>query len=684
MVCESCGEKPKDIAKDFTKAVIEINNPGQITLIRRVVIPATMGDDTTVPPVVGKYHNVLLYYEANHKSYLYSSDGIPTLLVNGVTDYEQAVNLPQINGVTLIGDKSAVQLRLQDKLTAGDNISIDDDNVISAVDTTYGPATDAEIGLVKPGTGLEVDADGTLSISDIEQYAHFFDTVADMKAATNLVAGDYAKTAGFYSVNDGGGALYKITDTGTANEMDVIAVGTLFANLLPNNMISIKAFGAKQDVVDNASVIASAMDFCYNNSITLCVDMQVYFSSPLTITDVPNIICTKPLIYTGAENTIAITLGDSTKEQDKLYIDLSVINNSKSTTITGAKLVNINTSTITMRTLSQFGVGAVFSGDSKGSCYNIVNLLHIFYNDIGIKLLAENNGWCNENLFNGGKFQYRNTEDYSSTIGVKIEGSSAHRINNNLFVKPAFEFLNIGVDATYASQNNVYNGRFEKVNYCARFNNECRANKINVGYGTNQAIIGQQTNTVTTLVGDCLFSPIKIYENNIGATSEIRDSGGTNRLYLDDATVMNSGGSTTTSIGSDGNYALSDGYLEQIVTKKGIGVFVDCSKAKYFYVEKETALGYPGRFYVKFYDVNDAAIPTATTVSVDASVGLAATNDISESFRTTIDLAEGIYVKVPEDAKKVFIGVTRVGDYNIKIKTLKIWADRDTTYSTTI
>lgn len=225
--CTSCGE-PKCSCKnkDFTKAVIEIDNPEQITLMRKVVIPASMGDDTTVPPVAGKYHNVLLYYEANSKSYLYSSDGIPTLLANGLTDYEQAVNLPQINGVTLVGDKTATQLGLQDKLTAGD--------------------------------GIEIDGSNTISISDIEQYAHFFDTVADMKAATNLKAGDYAKTGGFHSLNDGGGALYKITDTGTANEMDVIAVGSLYANLILEDGINVKQLGAYGDNVHNDTNILKA------------------------------------------------------------------------------------------------------------------------------------------------------------------------------------------------------------------------------------------------------------------------------------------------------------------------------------------------------------------------------------------------------------------------------------------
>lgn len=80
MTCNACGEKPKDTAKNFTRAVIEINNPEALVLLRKVVIPASMGTEEDVPAAVGKYRNVVLYYEANKHTYLYSSDGIPTLL----------------------------------------------------------------------------------------------------------------------------------------------------------------------------------------------------------------------------------------------------------------------------------------------------------------------------------------------------------------------------------------------------------------------------------------------------------------------------------------------------------------------------------------------------------------------------------------------------------------------------
>lgn len=84
MTCTACGKQPKNTAKDFTKAVIEIDNPETLILFRKVVIPTSMGDETNVPAAVGKYYNVLLVYEVNNHAYLYSSDGIPTLLTSDI------------------------------------------------------------------------------------------------------------------------------------------------------------------------------------------------------------------------------------------------------------------------------------------------------------------------------------------------------------------------------------------------------------------------------------------------------------------------------------------------------------------------------------------------------------------------------------------------------------------------
>lgn len=76
MGCAECGDKPEK--KHFTNTVIEINNPEQLVLLRKVVIPASLGDEDDVPPAIGKYRNVILQYETNGHIYIYSSDGIPT------------------------------------------------------------------------------------------------------------------------------------------------------------------------------------------------------------------------------------------------------------------------------------------------------------------------------------------------------------------------------------------------------------------------------------------------------------------------------------------------------------------------------------------------------------------------------------------------------------------------------
>ena len=312
MTCGSCGDKPKKCNKDFTRAVVEIDNPEQITLMRKVTIPASMGDDTTVPPVVGKYKNVVLYYEANSKTYLYSSDGIPTQLVNGVTDYEAAVNLPQINGHTLLGNKTGDQLGLQNKLTAGENISIDSDNVISAVDTTYGPATDTEIGLVKPGAGLEVASDGSMSISDIEQYAHSFDTVADMKASTNLENGDYARTGGYYSMNDGGGSLYKIGSSQPSDHYETLDNG-LYAELIVDSAMNVLQFGIRDDAanVDYTATIQQALK---------CGTRNLMFNDgTYTITAGLEVECSVYGAISG-QTTISFPTADPTSVSNSMFI----------------------------------------------------------------------------------------------------------------------------------------------------------------------------------------------------------------------------------------------------------------------------------------------------------------------------------------------------------------------------
>lgn len=78
--------------------------PCDQTVFRRVIIPSTMGDDTTLPPDTLEYRNVILEYEFNNHVYIYSSDGIPTLISNGTgTNFNDLTNRPMYNGKLMTG-----------------------------------------------------------------------------------------------------------------------------------------------------------------------------------------------------------------------------------------------------------------------------------------------------------------------------------------------------------------------------------------------------------------------------------------------------------------------------------------------------------------------------------------------------------------------------------------------------
>ena len=267
MGCKECG-KPKCNGECGCKSpkVLQINNPAEYITFHKVSIPAAMGDSTTNPPKIGAYRNALVYYEADHTSWMYSTDGIPTKLTNGLTDYNEAVNLPQINGHTLIGNQSSSDLGLQGELTAGNGIDLNGTEIKAKI-----------------GDGLEFDSNGEIDIADIEQYAHFFDTVADMQAA-DLSAGEFAITAGYYAVNDGGGAKYKIANSSeTADGGSIIALNNnLKATLIiENGEVNVKQFGAKGDgTTDDSTAINNALSFKGNDKITITfVGSETYLST---------------------------------------------------------------------------------------------------------------------------------------------------------------------------------------------------------------------------------------------------------------------------------------------------------------------------------------------------------------------------------------------------------------------
>ena len=91
MGCNCNQPQLKKCDRNFPSAVVEITNPENLVLFRKVTIPSSLGDETEFPASVGKYKNVLLVYEINGHIYLYSSDGIPTQLSTDVAELSEQV-----------------------------------------------------------------------------------------------------------------------------------------------------------------------------------------------------------------------------------------------------------------------------------------------------------------------------------------------------------------------------------------------------------------------------------------------------------------------------------------------------------------------------------------------------------------------------------------------------------------
>ena len=99
-----------------------------------------------------------------------------------------------------------------------------------------------------------------------------YDTVNDMKQATNLINGSYAKTLGYYEINDGGNGLYKIVDDNTLTIdnglVHELNNGLKAKLIIKNNIVNVKQFGAKGDgVTDDGLSVKNAFATEYNVQI---------------------------------------------------------------------------------------------------------------------------------------------------------------------------------------------------------------------------------------------------------------------------------------------------------------------------------------------------------------------------------------------------------------------------------
>ena len=191
--------------------------------LKYVAVPTSLGDDSKNSPVApknGAYCNALVVYEANGHVYIYSKEGIPTLIDVDASD-----------------------------------ISVLEQEVIKAQKDVH------ELR------------------EDIDDFIYGFDTVAQMKAATNLKSGDIVRTLGYYAKNDGGSAYYKISNTQPSGYYEILS-NMLCAELVKEQSMNVKQFGAYGDNLhDDTTAITQCLAFARSHNLPVYVPAGEYIVS---------------------------------------------------------------------------------------------------------------------------------------------------------------------------------------------------------------------------------------------------------------------------------------------------------------------------------------------------------------------------------------------------------------------
>ena len=117
------------------------------------------------------------------------------------------------------------------------------------------------------GTHTNEQADNSKYWSEISHayanqvsYKKVYANVAEMVADTELIDGQVVRTLGYYAVNDGGGALYRIYSTAPVTHYETLQNG-LYAELITDGTIAPEVMGAYGDGVhDDTQVFTSAVN----------------------------------------------------------------------------------------------------------------------------------------------------------------------------------------------------------------------------------------------------------------------------------------------------------------------------------------------------------------------------------------------------------------------------------------
>lgn len=209
-----------------------------------------------------------------------------------------------------------------------------------------------------------------------------FNTVADMIASENLINGSYAKTLGYYSINDGGEATYKIrtiTNEDVIDNGSIIAMNdeTLVAELIDNGTLNVEQFGiaSSQNATTNTTQLIKLIEYSSGGKILKFNDEyeinHIEFDNELTNIEFIGINGKAKLIKSASIDDYLFEFNNHT--QKLVFKDLYIECNGSGG---GLKFVNYNSSSEGVHSYNRFE-NVDIRHANKGLSLNAVVYFHI-------------------------------------------------------------------------------------------------------------------------------------------------------------------------------------------------------------------------------------------------------------------------------------------------------------------
>ena len=395
--------------------------------------------------------------------------------------------------------------------------------------------------MVEDGTLTEIIT-SYLQVSGVLAY----DTVADLKSATNLINGSFVRTLGYYEKDDGGGAFYKITDTENNSVYQEELNNRLYATLILNNktliLENIGCYGNGEN--DDTLKIQEAITYAVANTLTILGNKNYKITDTITIPTTSNLninikkittnIENKPLFYLNhtRRSTINIETINNTNKIDVPEIT-GVYNHQTAFLLHGNSYLNIDIKNIN-NFVCAFTLYSTNGSGAEGCYYN--NLICRSANVFLLTHLFNLNGAINGNTFENCLHYIEEWTNPLNLNGLTIlnDGQSTtlsdpytnnHNVFNNLMIeKPTAD------DNTYyvanlenASNFHIYVDRIEikpslDLTKLAIFNSASSYNliKFNTAWFTiptdkirtgNNNIITSYTNYSSSLLDESVVNP---------------------------------------------------------------------------------------------------------------------------------------------------------------------------------